>query len=149
MFHDLVGDGFNVDHVIIGRSGVYTVGTKTFSKPTRKNAKVTCDGNKLLVDGRALERDPVTQSKAQARWVAEVLSESTGKPFKVRPVIVFPGWFVESSVSKVPDAPWVLNPKAIPKVITNESLGVNEEDVKLAAYHLSRHIRTTAESIER
>lgn len=29
VFHDVVGDGFNVDHVLIGPPGVFTVETKT------------------------------------------------------------------------------------------------------------------------
>jgi hypothetical protein len=33
VFHDLIGAGFNVDHVLIGPAGVFTVETKTWSKP--------------------------------------------------------------------------------------------------------------------
>ncbi|MEE4639716.1 MAG: nuclease-related domain-containing protein, partial [Wenzhouxiangella sp.] len=33
VFHDLIGDGFNLDHVIIGPAGVFTIETKTWSKP--------------------------------------------------------------------------------------------------------------------
>ena len=33
VLHDVVGDSFNVDHVVIAPQGIYTVETKTFSKP--------------------------------------------------------------------------------------------------------------------
>jgi hypothetical protein len=144
VFHDLIGDGFNVDHVIIGRSSVYTVETKTLSKPAGKDAKVVFDGNRLLVNGRSLDRDPVAQSKAQANWLQELLAETTGRTYNVKPVIVFPGWYVESSASGNRDAPWVLSPKALPAFIDNEPLALSDEAVRLAAYHLSRQIRATA-----
>ncbi len=33
VFHDVVGGNFNLDHVLIGPAGVFTVETKTYSKP--------------------------------------------------------------------------------------------------------------------
>jgi len=46
VFHDLVGDDFNVDHVIIGPAGAFTIETKTWSKPAKgspKNQLRRCD----------------------------------------------------------------------------------------------------------
>jgi hypothetical protein len=36
---------------------------------------------------------------------------------------------------------WVLNPKALPGFLDNEGPRLPAEDIKLASYHLSRHIR--------
>lgn len=36
---------------------------------------------------------------------------------------------------------WVLEPKALPTFLSNEQIGLNAEDRKLASYHLSRMIR--------
>ena len=41
--HDLTGDKFNVDHVVIGPHGIFTVETKTISKPLKGSAKVLYD----------------------------------------------------------------------------------------------------------
>jgi hypothetical protein len=38
----------------------------------------------------------------------------------------------------------VLNPRALPAFIEHEPESVSEEDVELAAHHLSRYIRTGA-----
>jgi Nuclease-related domain len=40
IFHDVLADGFNVDHVLVGPGGVFTVETKTWSKPARGDARV-------------------------------------------------------------------------------------------------------------
>jgi hypothetical protein len=50
VFHDLPGNNFNVDHVLVGPRGVFTVETKTYSKPVGRDAKISFDGEQVLVD---------------------------------------------------------------------------------------------------
>jgi len=140
VFHDVVADTFNVDHVLIGAGGVFTVETKTRSKPIGRDARVTYDGKQLLVDGTAPDRDPIVQAKSQARWLGSVLQESTGRQFPVQPVVVFPGWFIDPGVGK-PQSVWVLEPKSLPGFLNHQVHMMSPEDVKLATFHLSRFIR--------
>jgi len=144
VLHDLIGDGFNLDHVVLSRQGVFVVETKTRTKPAKGSPTVTFDGERLLVEGFEPDRDPVTQAQANARWLAQILRSSTGKEFPVRPVILFPGWFVEpfpkgSSV-------WVLNPQALPSFIQHEPSRISESDLHMASYHLARYIKAHAQS---
>ena len=140
VFHDVVGTSFNLDHVAIGPAGVFTIETKTRSKPLRGESKVICDGEHVSVGGFEPERDPIVQSKAQASWLRTVLSESTGRKFPVRPVILFPGWFVEQDEASRREF-WVLEPKALRGFLANEPQVLSSEDVRLASFHLSRFIR--------
>jgi len=141
VFHDVVGDGFNVDHVLIGPPGVFTVETKTWSKPASGNAQVVFDGETLKIGSFAPDRDPIVQARAQASWLKQLLLESTGRKFEARPVIVFPGWFVANS-GGFRDL-WVLEPKALLSFLQQEPTRLAPEDVKLASFHLSRLIRST------
>ena len=141
VFHDVVGTGFNVDHVLVGPAGVFTIETKTWSKPISGNAQLAFDGETIRAGGFEPDRDPVVQAKAQASWLRALLLESTGKKVDVRPVIVFPGWFVVNSVGSLRDI-WVLEPKALPTFLNNEPSRMTPEDVKLASFHLSRLIRS-------
>jgi hypothetical protein len=70
----------------------------------------------------------------------ELLSESTGRKFFVRPVVVFPGWYIEQGAGTTRDI-WVLEPKALPAFLAREPAAVPGEDIKLASFHLSRFIR--------
>jgi hypothetical protein len=142
VFHDVVGTGFNVDHVLVGPAGVFTIETKTWSKPISGKCQLTFDGETIRAGSLAPDRDPVVQGKAQAAWLKALLLESTGKSMEVRPVIVFPGWFVANSTGTFKDI-WVLEPKALPTFLNNEPNRLSHEDVKLASYHLSRLIRST------
>jgi len=118
VFHDVIGTDFNVDHVLIGPAGVFTIETKTFSKRPSTDAKVIFDGERIVVDGQEPDRDPVIQARAQATWLRELLVRSTGHKFSVWPVILFPGWWVEQSKDSKREV-WVLEPKALPGFLTH------------------------------
>lgn len=147
VFHDLVGTDFNVDHVIIGPAGVFTIETKTWNKPGKGSPKITFDGETVLAAGWEPDRNPVIQAKAQASWLQRLLLESTGKTLPVRPVVLFPGWFIEDSRVSRKDL-WVLEPKALSKFLANEPNVVAPEDVSLASFHLSRFIREQERVLE-
>jgi hypothetical protein len=140
VFHDVVGDGFNVDHVLIGPAGVLTIETKTWSKPLSGSSEISFDGQTIRAGQLSPERDPIVQAKAQAGWLRSLLAESTGRQFEVRPAIVFPGWFVANKTGVFKDV-WVLEPKALPTFLSNEPTRLSPEEIKLASFHLSRFIR--------
>lgn len=141
--HDIQGDRFNLDHVAISESGIYVIETKTYSKPDKGNAKILFKGETIVINEKTETEAPITQVKAAAHWLTKLLEETTGKKFIIKPVVVFPGWFVEPTYeSKLSDV-WVLNPKALPTFIKNSRAQLSPEDVKLASYHLSRYTRTT------
>ena len=140
VFHDLIGDGFNVDHVIIGPAGVFTIETKSYSKPASGPAEISFDGEQVSIGGWQPDRNPVIQARAQAGWLRALLRETTGRDFSILPVIVYPGWFVKQEGR--PKTPlWVLNPKALPQFLQNRDRILAASDIKLAAYHLSRFVR--------
>lgn len=139
IFHDVIADGFNIDHVIISPRGVFAVETKTRSKPAGRKAVVEVKGDALVVDGHAPDRNPLQQVKGNADWLRVTLKESTGKEFPVRGVVLFPGWWVDGRPSD--RSLWVLNPRALKDFLAQLPEVLPETDVKLATYHLSRYIR--------
>jgi hypothetical protein len=70
-----------------------------------------------------------------------LLLESTGRKFDVMPVVLFPGWFIEQSASSRREI-WVLEPKALPAFLEQEQMRLERDDASLAAFHLSRFIRS-------
>ncbi len=142
IFHDLLGDSFNLDHVIISRKGIYVIETKTYSKPVKGEAKIGFDGEKLKITAIGIQTKPITQVNAASNWLKHILLKSTGKNFSIRPVILFPNWYVESTKQGKKSPIWVLNPKALPSFIENEPDVISQEDMMLASFHISRYIRT-------
>ena len=140
VFHDVVADQFNLDHVVICERGIFVVETKTWSKPHSK-ARITLRDGQIGKDGRPADRDPIRQVLAGAKWLAGLLEEGTGRRFSVRGVVVFPGWFVEPMDSATKSQVWVLEPKALPGWIEREPIMLNMEEAKMAAYFLGRYVR--------
>ena len=140
VFHDVRGHKFNIDHVVISPHGIFLIETKTYSKPIKKEAKISFDESHVFIDGKEYERNPIEQVKASTRWLQDLLKESTGVKFPIRPVILFPGWWTDP-IKRGQDI-WILNPKALPTFVSNEPIVLKDSDVHLAAFHLSRYIRT-------
>ncbi len=61
------------------------------------------------------------------------------KSYGIKPVIVFPGWFVEPLSAQQKETLWILNPKVLPSFLQRTPSQLSSEQIHLAAYHLSRH----------
>ena len=139
IFHDIVAGNFNIDHVILTPHGIFTVETKTYSKPPK--GEIICKDGNIIAGNINLGNKIIVQAESQSKWLKSILKESTGKNYHVMPVIVFPGWFVKPMPENLKKRIWILNPKALPSFINNELITINESDMHLAAFHISRYIR--------
>jgi hypothetical protein len=142
VFHDVPSGDANVDHVLIGPKGVFSIETKTWSKPRRGECKVTVQDGVIRANGRPLDRDPLVQAKAQAGWLRQFFAESQFK-VSVQPVVVIPGWFVEPFDMKKAGA-WVLEVKALEKFIDHEPDRLTRDEIKAMGSALSSYIRSQA-----
>lgn len=139
VFHDIPNGDANVDHVLVGPAGVFTIETKTLSKPLRGQCRVSIKDGVVSANGYALDRNPIVQAKAQAAWLKSFLAESQ-LVAPVQPVVVFPGWFVEPFDMKATGA-WVLEIKALSKFIENEPERLTRAQTQAIASALRSHIR--------
>ncbi len=142
LFHDVPNGDANIDHVLIGTRGLFTIETKTMRKPERGDVRIKFVDGRLLANGKELERNAAIQAKAQARWLSDFFGEAGFKAY-VQPVVVFPGWFVEPFDMKAAGV-WVLEPKALIAFIENEPERLTREEVKAQMLALSAYIRAQA-----
>jgi hypothetical protein len=89
VFHDLVFEGFNIDHVVIGPTGVFIVETKSHGR------KVSARGEALLLNGRAFEKPILKQARSEALTLRDRLPRINGKRCSVHPILCFPNAFIE------------------------------------------------------
>lgn len=139
VFHDILGESFNVDHIVVGPTGVFAIETKTHSKPAKGACSVRYDGEKITVNGATPGRDPVVQAKAAAKWVSDLIEQTTGRRFFVQPIVLYPGWFVETTKPNVDVL--VLNDTVTPTFIKNaRNHQLSSEDISLISFHLKRYV---------
>jgi len=139
VFHDIVAKNFNIDHVILTTHGIFTVETKTFSKPPK--GEITYKDEKIIAGNINTGNEIILQAESQTKWLKSMLKDSTGRDYHVMPVIVFPGWFVQPMPENLKKRIWILNPDALNSFIKNEPIRIQESDMHLAAFHISRYIR--------
>ncbi|MDH3394286.1 MAG: NERD domain-containing protein, partial [Desulfobulbaceae bacterium] len=100
VFHDFPGDGFVVDHVLVGPSGVYAVTTEGREKPEKRHGDIE---DRVFYDGKVLsfpgwsEAGPVNRTRQQVAWLADWLKGVVGEPVNVKGVIFLPGWIIETN----------------------------------------------------
>lgn len=140
VLHDIIGDNFNLDHVVLSTHGVFVIETKAVSKPEGKPV-IKYDGERLLIDGAGDHTAAVQQAIAEAAWLRQLCTSLTGKAYLIQPVVVFPGWWVENEKAPRQCPAWVLNPKALGKFITSSTETIPEVEVRALAHHLRQHIQ--------
>lgn len=142
VIHDLIGDNFNIDHVLIGPQGIFTIETKTISLPLKGRPTIDYDGEQILINGYKPDSNPVAQAKAEAHWLKNLINDSTGRKFEVRPIVVYPGWFINAPPNERNCSVWVLNPRALPTFVESKEPVLSQDSINLVIYHLSRFVRT-------
>lgn len=141
VFHDVnlknTISEFNIDHVVVGKTGVFAVETKGKSKPINGDGdhsfKVSFDGQKLIFPGWE-ETKPIEQSKRQSFALQKWLSSAVGEPVSVKAVIALPGWY--TNTTKKTDIAVIngKNPEKFFNVIRETEL--SEKQIKQIAHQL-------------
>lgn len=122
-FEDANGKQFNIDHVVVGSTGVFAIETKTRSKRTEH--KVNYDGRQLHFPDFS-ESDSLDQIKANASTLGKELKRRAGEGVRVIPILTLPGWWINRQVNDAEVA--VLNSKEIRRHIASAShAGLNEK----------------------
>jgi len=140
VFHDIPSANGNVDHVPIGPGGVFVIETKTNSKPRARESKVIYDGKRVTVDGHSPDRDPVTQVKAAAALIDQIIQRGLTRSLPIRSVLLYVRWFVDP-MPKGSDI-WVMNEKTLLKWVRTSFKKVSPEDIRLAASTLEVYVRS-------
>ncbi len=126
VFHDFVFDmkpggdatDFNFDHIVIGTNGIFLLETKAIRQPNgempdgQERHKVIANGDVLEFPKGYSARKQIAQAKSNAADLSKWLTGTSTTPIPVLPLLILPGWFVESR-SCIP----VLNGKNLVDVI--------------------------------
>lgn len=152
VFHDVQADGFNIDHLVIGKNGVFAIETKGRHKRNKDLRQTNGNGSKgyqvFYKDGRLnfpswTETKPIEQAERQSKWVSQWLTKATGAPVSSTPVLVFPGWYVTCQTK--PPFP-IVNHKqlvgTIPKLKTQD---LTQQQVDSIIYQVAQRCLSKSE----
>lgn len=145
VFHDMPAQGankaFNLDHVVVGPSGLFVIETKARRKPNTAaqngDHKVAFDGS-ILHWPMGIDMDSPQQAWNNAQWLHEWVKQKLGIELKVIPILVLPGWWVDRKDSGVV---LVVNEKELEKTILGRPV-LDEKTVDQVRRQLDSHCRT-------
>lgn len=141
VFHDVPAEKFNIDHLVIARSGVFLVETKGRAKPIRgqgpKDASVIFDGRALHFPAWS-ESKPILQAERQAKWAAEWLTSAVGGQVVVTPVLAIPGWWIDRKSNAV----LVYNGKKPQFLLSMRQPFLSDEMIQRISYQVEQRCRT-------
>jgi hypothetical protein len=144
VFHDLEGNGFNIDHVLVSPGGVFAIETKGRSKLLGTAGKKKASPKVQFSNGvfefpKGYEKDWVDQARRQATWLRDWLSKAVGIELFVQPIVVVAGWYVET---KAPHQVKAIGSGQIGYFFDRLSVQpLNEEQVGRIAYQLDQRTR--------
>jgi len=142
VYHDFPADQGNIDHIVVGRKGIFAVETKVRPTPAnsqrQKDATVEYNGTALIfpkhTDSQILE-----QAERQEKWLSEWISSAIGEDVAARAIVALPGWFVKRTS---PEGISVVNPRQFTSFF--EHIGPREltdEMIEQIAHQLEQRCR--------
>lgn len=137
IYHDFPLQGrsqaANIDHIVIGPTGVFVIETKMRRK--HKKLKTKQESHKVTFDGEQLiyptftDRHGIDQTAGNAQHLFEFLKTRTGKAFPVQGILVLPGWYVnQTKPSKIQ----VCSHKTLTKRILQNRASLDKDRIRQA-----------------
>ena len=142
IYHDVPFDGFNMDHVLVGRQGIFVIETKTRSKPLNKigdkEYHVEFDG-KCLHWPWGTDQEDIKQTSDNAEDLRNWLSGAVGEAVEVSGILTIPGWWVDRTAPN--NDIQVLNPKEIYTACDLRKSKLTDEMVQRVCHQLDQKCR--------
>lgn len=129
VFNDFPCPMGNIDHIVVGPTGVFVIETKSHSGEITLSSE-----GELLRDGKPLEKDFLKQVLGQCFWLKEKLSERGIKVSYINSVVVFTQAFVK--VYRPVKGVQVVNKKWLLNCITEAKHRLSDDERHQVFWHL-------------
>lgn len=141
VFHDICGENFNVDHLIISTKGIFTIETKHYDRS--RGFKFLFQDGKVFFNGRRC-MTLLNQMDGEASFIQEKLEELCGRQYPVRKVAVIIGAFIENPQSDFSKY-WILNENSFPKFFENTKETLSIEEVRSIASQVTEWLKVSVD----
>jgi hypothetical protein len=135
--HDLPGEGFNVDHVIVAPAGVFCVETETRAKPHQgrsvEDATAIYDGHSIRFPGIVHDQS-VRHARERARWLSHWIKKATGLLVPVQPAVALPRWVIDRQGS---GDVTVMNPREASRLLSGPRI-LEDDQIDQIAFQLEK-----------
>jgi hypothetical protein len=138
-FDDLLLEGVNVDHVLVGPGGVFAIETKTYSVFGNGIAGIAANGE-LHLSGRPALKDALNQARSSAALISAEVKRWTTREVWVTPIVILPGWRTDPPKSETTVI--VLNEETIAEFFKTRPEKLDTFEIREICSHLDRSARS-------
>jgi hypothetical protein len=142
VFHDLTHDGYHLDHVIVGPTGVFAIETK-FRSGDAEIASQDCEypsqaaGQDSLAEGSVGENDSLKSASDNPVEVNRAINENCEFDGWVWPLVIIAGeWRVKNDLQTAGARLFTIDKLA--NHVVNQQSRLTSTEIKLIASHLER-----------
>lgn len=149
VFHDVPMNESNIDHVVVGPGGLFTIETKAFSKRNdESDAHVHIDyGTNTMRFPNKTVNIPLDQVDMQEKWLSKTISAAIGESVQARGFVALPGWFI--SPPRNAGRKIVINPTNITKFFTPMRPSLSDTTVDRVVHQLNQLCSTIEPSYKK
>ncbi len=151
VFHDIPGECFNVDHIIVSTRGVFAIETKHYDR---------AKGHEFFFDGNMIERMEkggrkfccpklLPQMEGEARFIHDEIKQRTGLDISVIKVAVLIGCYIHTpaendknkNMKRYFGKYWITNETLFEKMFMEEKEIYDDSVVKLISSHINDFVK--------
>ena len=141
VFHDVCGDCFNVDHLIVSTRGIFTIETKHYDR--KKGYRFLFQDGKLLFNGRVC-KTLLNQMDGEANFISEKLESLCGRTYPIQKVAVIIGAYIENPAEDFSKY-WILNENSFPKFFNKAKEKISIEEVRSIANQVTEWLKVSVD----
>ena len=127
IIHDIPCGRMNIDHVLIGPAGIFTIETKMARKQMNMPNRIVHSSHGVLINGkRGWGGKAVWEAEKEATYLRDILKRKDVKIPCIQPIVVYPGWYVQDDCN---GRVWVLNDvylvqkiRSLPSMLSSETI---------------------------
>ena len=142
VFHDILGNGFNVDHVVVSTKGIFTIETKHYDRS--KCHEYYFDGERLYAqmhDGRQYPCPRLLpQMDGEANFIQGEIERRIGAKVGVTEVAILIGSYIRNP-SKSLNKYWLVNEKSFEPLFRVQREVLDAALVKLIAAQITEWVK--------
>lgn len=141
VFHDVPAGAFNLDHVVVGPTGIFAIETKTRragrALPGRRPDEIVFDGEQLIFPW-GNDTFGLDQVRHRAAWLTEWIRTAAGENISAIAILTFPGWHVTATAASDVH---VLGTAEIPPFVRRTPFTLSHAQIETIARQLEQRCR--------
>ncbi|MEM8843788.1 MAG: NERD domain-containing protein [Pseudomonadota bacterium] len=139
LYKDISFGKAKVDYILVSGAGIFLITIVNWHAPVNNEAIIDYDDEEMLLNGYRPDANLLSVLKQITSKLEDKFSNEIKLPALIKPLIIFPGWFVKSPKESTKVV--VMNPRDLMGYLEGNAELLSDNEITLLNYKLSKLIR--------